>query len=176
MITPQNIQVLIPEEQVNQRIIELAEQIDVDYAGRPVRMFCVLNGAMHFFCTLTQHITKAIVVEDSMRVSSYGTGFQSTGNVNIMTHPNCSVANEDIIIVEDIIDSGHTMAALLQYFQAMNPHSIKVCSLLDKPCRREVPNLSIDYCGFTVDDKFIVGYGLDVDRMYRNLPYIGYIP
>lgn len=176
MITPNDLKVLFDEETIATRIAELAQQIDNDYSGKDVRMFCVLNGALYFFTALTQRITKATVITDTIQTSSYGNNFQSSGHVDIFTHPSSNITGEDIIIVEDIIDSGRTMEELITHFAALSPRSIKICVLLNKPCRRMVKNIRIDYCGFEIDDKFIVGYGLDYESKYRNLPYIGYVP
>lgn len=177
-ITREGIEVLYPEDEVDQRVSDLAKSISAKYKGETVYMFCVLNGAAHFFCELTRRIVGVNVVEQYIRTSSYGANTASSGKVEVSLSmsSNTDIRGERIIIVEDIVDSGHTMKTLTQIFGKMSPYSIEICTLLDKPCRREVSDIVIDYCGFTTDDKFIVGYGLDYDQEYRNLPFIGYIP
>ncbi len=173
-----NIEILYSEEELNSKIAKIAKEISAKYRHETVYMFCILNGAAHFFSSLTSKITDVDVIEKYMRTSSYGANTVSSGKVEVEVtfDAGTNIKDKPIIIVEDIIDSGHTMETLVQIFRRMSPKSIEVCTMLDKPSRREVNDFPIDYCGFTVDDVFIVGYGLDYDQRYRNLPYIGYIP
>lgn len=169
----ETISVLFSQEQVEKRIAELAQQINRDFAGETVHVICTLKGAMHFFTSLTQQLTVE-VVEDIIQVTSYGAGTVSSGDVKILIEPECFMTGENIIVVEDIVDSGRTICVLREYFQRRSPKTVRICALLDKPSRRVV-DAPIDYCGFEVDDVFVVGYGLDYDQKYRNLPYIGFL-
>ena len=153
---------MISEEEVNRRIRELGEQITKDYEGRTVRLVCILRGAVFFMCELAKRIELPVRF-DFMSVSSYGSGTSSSGIVRI-------------IIVEDIIDSGRTLSFLKELFKSRGAASIRVCTLLDKPSRRAPGiDIKVDYTGFQVPDKFVVGWGMDYDQRYRNLPYIGVI-
>lgn len=177
-ITREGVEVLHDEKEVSQRITDLARQIGAKYKGETVYMFCVLNGAAHFFCELTSKIVRVNVVECYIRTSSYGANTTSSGKVEVSLalDSNIDIKGKNVIIVEDIVDSGHTIDTLVKIFGRMSPKSIEVCTLLNKPDRREVDNIAIDYCGFDVPDEFIVGYGLDYNQEYRNYPFIGYIP
>ena len=169
-----NIQVLISEEETDRRIKALGEQITKDYAGRQVHMICVLKGGVFFMCELAKRIGVPVTM-DFMSVSSYGGGTKSSGIVKIVKDLDQPIEGKDVLIVEDIIDSGRTLSYLMKIFRERKPASLRLCTLLDKPDRREVHNVEVDYVGFVVPDKFIVGYGLDYDQKYRNLPYIGVI-
>ena len=169
-----NIQVLISEEETDRRIKALGEQITKDYAGRQVHMICVLKGGVFFMCELAKRIGVPVTM-DCMSVSSYGGGTKSSGIVKIVKDLDQPIEGKDVLIVEDIIDSGRTLSYLMKIFRERKPASLRLCTLLDKPDRREVQNVEVDYVGFVVPDKFIVGYGLDYDQKYRNLPYIGVI-
>ena len=169
-----NIQVLISEEETDRRIKALGEQITKDYAGRQVHMICVLKGGVFFMCELAKRIGVPVTM-DFMSVSSYGGGTKSSGIVKIVKDLDQPIEGKDVLIVEDIIDSGRTLSYLMKIFRERKPASLRLCTLLDKPDRREVQNVEVDYVGFVVPDKFIVGYGLDYDQKYRNLPYIGVI-
>lgn len=175
-ITRDGVEVLYDKEEVSQRITDIAGQIRIKYRGESVYMFCVLNGAAHFFCDLTSKIAGVDVVECYIRTSSYGSNTTSSGKVEVALGNSIDIEGKSIIIVEDIVDSGHTIKALLEALNKMSPESIEVCTLLSKPSRREVDDITIDYCGFEVPDEFIVGYGLDYGQKYRNYPFIGYIP
>ena len=164
---------MITEETVRRRIRELGEEISRDYAGREIRMICVLKGGVFFMCDLAKTVTVPVSL-DFMSVSSYGAGTESSGVVNIKKDLDESIAGRHVLVVEDIIDSGRTLALLMEVLKDRNPASLKLCTLLDKPDRR-VTQVHVDYCGFSVPDKYIVGYGLDLDQKYRNLPYIGVI-
>ena len=169
------IEEMISEEEVNRRIRELGEQITKDYEGRTVRLVCILRGAVFFMCELAKSIELPVRF-DFMSVSSYGSGTSSSGIVRIIKDLEDPVTDEDVIIVEDIIDSGRTLSFLKELFKSRGAASIRVCTLLDKPSRRAPGiDIKVDYTGFQVPDKFVVGWGMDYDQRYRNLPYIGVI-
>ena len=169
------IEEMISEEEVNRRIRELGEQITKDYEGRTVRLVCILRGAVFFMCELAKRIELPVRF-DFMSVSSYGSGTSSSGIVRIIKDLEDPVPDEDVIIVEDIIDSGRTLSFLKELFKSRGAASIRVCTLLDKPSRRAPGiDIKVDYTGFQVPDKFVVGWGMDYDQRYRNLPYIGVI-
>ena len=163
--------VLIPEDKVDERIAQLGEQISRDYAGRQVHLIGILKGSIFFICELAKRITVPVTM-DFMSVSSYGAGTKSSGVVKLIKDLDESIEGKDILVVEDIIDSGHTLSYLLKNLSSRNPASIRLCTLLDKPERREV-DVEVDYQGFSIPDEFVIGYGLDYDQRYRNLPYIG---
>ena len=163
--------ILISEEDLQKRVAQLGEEISRDYAGKAPLLVSVLRGSFIFMADLTRHIQPFCQV-DFMAVSSYGSGTMSSGQVNIVKDLTDSIEGKDVIVVEDILDSGNTLSYLFQLLKARNPASLKLCTLLDKPSRRTKP-ISADYVGFTVPDEFVVGYGLDYDELYRNLPYIG---
>lgn len=165
------IQEKISEETLKKRIKELGEQISRDYEGRELKLICILKGGAYFLCELSKYITVPLCI-DFMSVSSYGASTVSSGIVKITKDLDDSIQGENVLIVEDIIDSGRTLSHLIKLLETRKPASLKLCTLLDKPDRR-VNEVHIDYCGFTVPDEFIVGYGLDYDQKYRNLPYIG---
>lgn len=167
------ISVLIAEEDVDKKIREIAEKISKDYEGKTVTLVCILKGSVFFTCELAKRITIPVKL-DFMSVSSYGAGTESSGRVKIIKDLDDSVEGKDIIVIEDIIDSGRTLSHLMTLLSSRKPNSIKLCTLLDKPDRRVVP-VDVDYTGFNIPDKFVVGYGLDYDQNYRNLPYIGVI-
>ena len=167
------ISVLISEKEVNQRICELGEQISKDYADKKVKLICILKGSVFYTCELAKRITVPVAL-DFMSVSSYGSGTKSSGNIEIRKDLDESIEGLDVIVVEDIIDSGNTLSRLIPILKARKPASLKVTTLLDKPDRREV-DVAVDYVGFEIEDKFVVGYGLDYDQKYRDLPFIGVI-
>ena len=168
-----NVKVLISEEEVNKKIREMAEKISADYAGKELHVVCILKGGVFFMCELVKHITVP-VTHDFMSVSSYGDGTESSGRVKIVKDLDEPLEGKDVIIVEDIIDSGRTLSHLMDIFKKRNPNSIRLCTLLDKPERR-VTEVKVDYTGFQIPDEFVVGYGLDYKQIYRNLPYIGVV-
>lgn len=170
----ETIKVLVPEEQVNQRIEELGKKISEDYAGKHVHLICVLKGGVFFMCELAKRITVPVTM-DFMSVSSYGAGTKSSGIVKIVKDLDQSIEGRDVLVVEDIIDSGRTLSHLMKILNERKPSSICLCTLLDKPDRREVDDVNVDYTGFQVPDEFVVGYGLDYDQLYRNLPYVGVV-
>lgn len=169
-MTPE-ISILISEEQVQKRVEELAEQISRDFAGETVKLLCILKGSIFFTCELAKRITVPVML-DFIQVSSYGSGTKSSGTINIKKDLDEPIEGDNVIVVEDIIDSGNTLSKLVPMLQERNPKQLKVCTLLDKPDRREVP-VNVDYNGFDIPDEFVVGFGLDYDQHYRNLPYVG---
>lgn len=164
-------EVLLSEEQIQTRVRELGAQISADYAGKEPLLVSVLRGSIMFMADLTRQVQPFCEL-DFMAVSSYGAGTTSSGQVKIIKDLTEPIEGRDVIVVEDILDSGNTLYYLLQVLQARNPASIRLCTLLDKPSRRTRP-IQADYVGFEVPDAFVVGYGLDYDERYRNLPYIG---
>lgn len=169
----ERIKVLLTEEEVDRRIQELGDQISSDYAGKQVHLVCVLKGGSFFMCELAKRIMIPVSL-DFMSVSSYGRGTESSGAIKIIKDLDEPLKDKNVIVVEDIIDSGRTLSRLLELFKNRNPESLRLCTLLDKPERRVV-DVKVDYTGFCIPDQFIVGYGLDYDQRYRNLPYIGVI-
>lgn len=163
--------ILYSEEQLRQRVKELGAQITADYAGKEPVLASVLRGSYIFMADLTRAIELPVTV-DFMAVSSYGAGTKSSGQVEIKKDLSDSIEGRDLIIVEDILDSGNTLFYLMEILKARKPASIRICTLMDKPDRRTQPIVA-DYVGFTIPDAFVVGYGLDYDEKYRNLPYVG---
>lgn len=163
--------VLFTEEELSSRIGAIAEEINRDYAGRAPMLISVLRGSFIFMADLTRKITLPCTV-DFMSVSSYGSGTSSSGQVQITKDLSDDIEGKDILVVEDILDSGNTLSYLLEILKARRPASMKLCTLLDKPSRR-VKDVRVDYSGFSIPDHFVVGYGLDYAEKYRNLPYIG---
>lgn len=169
------IKVLVSEEEADRRIEELGKKISEDYAGKTVHLICILKGGAFFMCELAKRITVPVTM-DFMSVSSYGSGTTSSGVVRIIKDLDESLEGKDVIIVEDIIDTGRTLQHLVKILNERHPNSIRLCTLLDKPERREENiTIKVDYVGFNIPDEFVVGYGLDYDQNYRNLPYIGVI-
>lgn len=169
----EHVSVLMSEQEVNERIRQIGEQISREYAGKEIHLICVLKGGTFFLCELAKHITVPVTL-DFMCVSSYGTGTSSSGVVKIVKDLDEPIEGKHVIVVEDIVDSGRTLSYLLEMLQDRKPASMKLCTLLDKPDRRVV-DVHVDYTGFQIPDAFVVGYGLDYDQRYRNLPYIGVI-
>ncbi|MFR0848106.1 MAG: hypoxanthine phosphoribosyltransferase [Eubacterium sp.] len=167
----EEIQVRISEEELIAKIKEIAQQINEDYVGKKVHLVCILSGSVFFTCELAKYITVPVTM-DFMRVSSYGDGMDSTGTISIDQDLNMSIEGRHVLVVEDIVDSGRTLALLSNILKKRDPASLRLCSLLDKPSRRVTP-VSIDYLGFEIEDYFVVGFGLDYAQKYRNLPYIG---
>jgi len=169
----EEIKELISEEQVNARIKELGERISKDYAGKSVHLVCILKGACLFMCELAKRIAVPVSM-DFMTVSSYGSGTKSTGVVRIRKDLDDPIKDLHVLIVEDIVDSGRTLAYLGEVFRDRGCASVRTCTLLDKPERRVV-DLKVDYTGFEIPDQFVVGYGMDYDQRYRDLPFIGVV-
>ena len=168
------IRVLLTEEEVDQRISEVAEEINRDYGGKAVHLICILKGGVFFTCELAKRLTMPVSL-DFMSVSSYGAGTVSSGVVRIIKDLDEPLEGKDVLIVEDIIDSGRTLAYLIEVLKQRKPSSIRLCTLLDKPDRRVKKEVTVDYTCFAIPDEFVVGYGLDYDQKYRNLPYIGVV-
>lgn len=164
-------QILFTKEELSACVRRLAEEINRDYAGKAPVVVGILQGSFVFLADLVREITLPINVE-FMSASSYGTGTESSGKVNIRLDLSEDIAGRDVILVEDILDSGNTLSRLIPHLKERNPASLKLCVLLDKPSRRE-KEVSVDYRGYSIPDAFVVGYGLDYDQKYRNLPYIG---
>ncbi len=170
----EQISVLIDEDSIDKRIKELGEKISEDYAGKQVHLICVLKGGVFFMCELAKRISVPVSM-DFMSVSSYGAGTESSGHIKILKDLDEDIQGKEVLVVEDIIDSGRTLSLLLEMLEVRKPNSIRLCTLLDKPDRRVVKNIDVDYTGFEIPDEFVVGYGLDYDQKYRNLPYIGVV-
>lgn len=168
-----HVEMYLSEEEVDKRIKEIGEQISKDYAGKEVHLICVLKGGSFFMCELAKRITVPVSL-DFMSVSSYGGGTESSGVIKIVKDLDEPLEGKDVIIIEDIIDSGRTLSHLMKLLEARKPKSLGLCTLLDKPDRRVV-DVHVDYTGFAISDEFVVGYGLDYDQKYRNLPYIGIV-
>ncbi len=162
---------LISEEQVKERIRELGAEISRAYEGKSLHLICILKGSIFFTCELARHITIPVTI-DFITVSSYGNGKTSTGKVSIIRDLTEGIQARDVLVIEDIVDTGRTLSYLMEMLKERKPASIKLCTLLDKPMRRTHP-VDVDYVGFEVPDEFIVGWGLDYAQNYRNLPYIG---
>ena len=165
-------QILLTEEQIATRVAELGERITTDYEGRTLTLVSVLKGSLPFMADLMRAIDLPLRI-DLMEVSSYGgTTTESSGLVRILKDLSASIAGEDVLIVEDIIDTGLTLNYLIRYLRGKNPKTLRICTLLDKPARRLV-EIPVDYIGFTIPDQFVVGYGLDYGEIYRNLRFVG---
>jgi hypoxanthine phosphoribosyltransferase len=169
----ERVEIMLTEEEVDNKIQELGEKISSDYAGKQVHLVCVLKGGSFFMCELAKRITVPVSL-DFMSVSSYGGDTKSSGVVKIVKDLDESIAGKDVIVIEDIVDSGRTLSYLLEMLSDRKPNSLRLCTLLDKPERRVV-DVKVDYPGFELPDEFVVGYGLDYDQRYRNLPYIGVV-
>lgn len=169
----ERIEVLLTEAQVDARIQEIGDQISRDYAGKQVHLVCVLKGGSFFMCELAKRISVPVSL-DFMSVSSYGGDTKSSGVVRIVKDLDESLTGKNVVVVEDIVDSGRTLSYLLDMLRDRGPVDVKLCTLLDKPDRRVV-DVKVDYTGFQIPDEFVVGYGLDYDQKYRNLPYIGIV-
>ena len=165
-----NLETLITEQDIQRRIEALGEQISRDYEGKEIIMLCVLKGGVMFMTDLAKRISVPMKME-FMAVSSYGDEYKSSGIVKIIKDLDESIDEKDVLIVEDIIDSGRTLSYLKHILESRNPNSVRICTLLDKPDQRVV-DVEVDYVGFTIPDSFVIGYGLDYHQFYRNLPYI----
>lgn len=169
----EHVRVLLTEEEVDKRIQEIGDQISRDYDGKQVHLICVLKGGAFFMCELAKRITAPVSL-DFMSVSSYGSATKSSGVVRIVKDLDEPLRDKDVLVVEDIVDSGRTLSYLIDMLKDRGPKSVKLCTLLDKPERRVV-DVHVDYTCFQIPDEFVVGYGLDYDQKYRNLPYIGVV-
>ncbi|MCI8741974.1 MAG: hypoxanthine phosphoribosyltransferase [Lachnospiraceae bacterium] len=170
----EKIRVLLTEEEVNRRISEVAAAVSRDYEGKTVHLICVLKGGVFFTCELAKRLTVPVSL-DFMSVSSYGDDTKSSGVVRIVKDLDESLKGKEVLIVEDIIDSGRTLSYLIEVLKQRGPESIRLCTLLDKPERRVKKEVKVDYTCFSIPDQFVVGYGLDYAQKYRNLPYIGVV-
>lgn len=169
----EHIEVLVTKEDVEERISEMADEINRAYAGKSLHLVCVLKGGAFFMCELAKHLNMPVSL-DFMSVSSYGSATKSSGVVKIVKDLDEPIKDKDVLVVEDIVDSGRTLSYLMEMLRDRGPKSLHLCTLLDKPERRVV-EVNVDYTGFQIPDKFVVGYGLDYDQHYRNLPYIGVV-
>ena len=169
----EKVKIFLPEHEVDQRIEEIAKQISEDYAGKTVHLICILKGSVFFMCELAKRITVPVTM-DFMSVSSYGNDTKSSGVVRIAKDLDEPLEGKDVLVVEDIIDSGRTLSYLLEILGKRNPKSLRLCTLLDKPDRR-VTEVHVDYTCFNIPDEFVVGYGLDYAQKYRNLPFVGIV-
>ena len=169
----ESIKIMIPESEIEKRTREIGEQISRDYAGKTVHMICVLKGGVYFMTALSKRVSEdAPVTLDFMSVSSYGDDTKSSGIVKIVKDLDEPLEGKDVLIVEDIIDSGRTLYYLMDIIRGRKPASVRLCTLLDKPERR-VRDVHVDYTGFNIEDRFVIGCGMDYKQKYRNLPYIG---
>ena len=169
----EHIEVLVTKEDVEKRISEMADEINRAYAGKSLHLVCVLKGGAFFMCELAKHLNMPVSL-DFMSVSSYGSATKSSGVVKIVKDLDEPIKDKDVLVVEDIVDTGRTLSYLMEMLRDRGPKSLHLCTLLDKPERRVV-EVNVDYTGFQIPDKFVVGYGLDYDQHYRNLPYIGVV-
>ena len=169
----ERISVLLTEEEVDKRINEIGKQISKDYEGKNIHLICVLKGGVFFMCELAKRIEVPVSM-DFMAISSYGADTKSSGVIRIVKDLDESITGKDVLVVEDIVDSGRTLSYLLMMLKERKPNSLKLCTLLDKPDRRVI-DVDVDYTGFEIPDEFVVGYGLDYAQKYRNLPYIGVV-
>lgn len=168
-----HIEKLIDEREVIEGIKKVAEKINRDYQGKSIRLVCILKGGVFFLTELSKYLEGKITI-DFMSVSSYGAGTVSSGIVKIIKDLDESIEGENVIVIEDIVDTGNTLSYLLELLRDRKPASVKLCTLLDKPSRR-TKDIQADYVAFTIPDKFVVGFGLDYDQCYRNLPYVGVV-
>ena len=168
----ENLKELISREEIEKRLFELAEKIDADYKGKEIIALCVMRGSIFFAVELTLKMKTKMNLE-FITLSSYNST-ESSGHIKLVQDLRESIEDKDVLIIEDIVDTGRSMSYLLEYLKSKKPKSLKLCVLADKPSRREV-EVPIDYIGFEVPNKFIVGYGFDIDNYYRNIPYIGYV-
>lgn len=169
----EKIRVMFTEEEVDAKIRELGEKISADLNGEPVKIVCILKGASFFACELAKRISASVFI-DFMSVSSYGDGTVSSGVVRIIKDLDDSIEGENVLVVEDIIDSGRTLSYLVENLKSRGAKSVRLCTLMSKPSRRVV-DVPVDYIGYEIPDEFVVGYGLDYAQKYRNLPYVGIV-
>lgn len=169
----ENIRVLISEEEIEKRILEMAKEISEFYKGEGVHLVSVLKGGVFFTCELAKRLTVPVSI-DFMSVSSYGNDTKSSGVVKVIKDLDEAIEGKNVLVVEDIIDSGRTLSYLMENLKSRKPKSLHLCTLLDKPERRVI-EVQVDYTGFAIPDEFVVGYGLDYMQHYRNLPYIGIV-
>lgn len=171
MIHPEIEKILISQEEIATKIKEIASQINQTFNQEEIIVVCIMKGSLVFTADLIREITCPVVL-DYMQVSSYGSGTSSSKFINVKRDLEESVEGKNVLIIEDIIDSGNTLYKLKELFDSKNAKKVQICTLLDKPSRRE-SNVQVDYCGFQIPDEFVVGYGLDYNQRYRSLPYVG---
>ena len=169
-----NLDVLIDEQTIYKRIDELAKQIEKDYENEELVCICILKGSFPFIWELGKRIHKNNISFEFMEISSYGSSFETSGKINVKKDVSCDLTGKNILVIEDIIDTGTTLSYLTDYLKTKNPKSLKIATLLNKPSRRLI-DIYVDYIGFSIEDKFVLGFGLDLDQNYRNLPYIAYV-
>lgn len=169
----EKVRIFLQEQEVNARIAEVAKQISDDYAGKEIHLICILKGSVFFTCELAKRITVPVTL-DFMSVSSYGNDTKSSGVVKIVKDLDEPLDGKDVLIVEDIIDSGRTLSYLVENLKSRGAKSVRLCTLMSKPSRRVV-DVPVDYIGYEIPDEFVVGYGLDYAQRYRNLPYVGVV-
>ena len=169
------IKVLISESEIDKRITELADEINKDFAGKSIKVLCVLTGGVMFMVDLVKKLDLDIEM-DFMEISSYGASTESSGIVRINRDLKTPITGQNVLLVEDIIDTGRTLSHVKKHMLSQNPECFKICTLLDKPDRRVVNDVIPEYIGFTIPDKFVIGYGLDYNQKYRHLPFIGELP
>ena len=172
MVKGEKVELMFTEAQIQARVKEISAEIARDYGDQPLTLLGTLKGAVFFIADLARGLGANVEI-DFIKASSYGNRTKSDGVVQLEHFPGTELSGRNVLIVEDIIDSGYTLSYLRKYINEQAPASLKICALLDKPSRREVPDIKIDYLGFSVPDEFLVGYGLDYAQRYRNLPYIG---
>lgn len=165
--------VLFSKEELEKRILEMGKEIDKDYEGKEIIVICVLKGAIFFTTDLLKNMETEVSSIEFVRISSYS-GTETTGTVNLHIGLDINLEGKDVLIIEDIIDTGYSLKFLLDYLGSKKPNSLKIAVLLDKKEKRKA-NINVDYTGFVIPNKFVVGYGFDIDEKYRNIPYIGYI-
>lgn len=168
----EEIEVLYTEKEIEEKVRELAAEIDKDYRGKPIHLICVLKGGAMFMCDLAKRLENPLLTMDFMAVSSYGDSTESSGVVRIVKDLDEPLEGKHVLLVEDIVDTGRTLSHLKKLLLERNPASLKICTLLDKPDRREI-EVEVEYIGFRIPDIFIVGYGIDYQQRYRGLPYLG---
>ena len=168
----ESVEVMITKEEIDKKVAELGEIISNDYAGKKISLVCILKGGVVFMADLARQITLPVEM-DFIDVSSYGSSFESSGVIKINKDLENSITGKHVLLTEDIIDSGNTLDFIIRHLNSKLPESLRICSLLDKPGRRSVDGIKADYTGFEIPNEFVVGYGLDYDQRYRNLPYVG---
>jgi len=167
----EQVSIMITEEEIAERVAQMGKEITQEFAGEAVHLICILKGSVYFACELAKRIDLPVTM-DFMQVSSYGGDTKSSGNIRMKKDLDESIEGKNVLILEDIIDSGNTLSHLVKMLGQRNPKSLTLCTLLDKPSRRVVP-VEVKHVGFTIPDEFVVGYGLDYDQRYRNLPFVG---
>lgn len=169
-----NLDVLIDEQTISKRLDEMAKIIEQEYKNEDIVFICILKGSLPFTWELAKRINNTNITFDFMEISSYGDALETSGKITVKKDLSSNIENKNVIILEDIIDSGTTLNYLRDYLQTKNPKTLKIATLLSKPSRR-VAHVPVDYIGFTIEDKFVLGFGLDLEQKYRNLPYVAYV-